>query len=40
MKASIENQIEVAKVLMEARADPFARNKDVRSISSSFMSFT
>jgi len=39
MKASYENQIEVAKVLMEARADPFLRDREVRAISSSFNSF-
>jgi len=39
MIASIFNQIEVVKVLMEAGADPFLRDKDVRSISSSFISF-
>jgi len=39
MRASDNNQIEVAKVLMEARADPFLRDKDVRSISSSFIPF-
>ena len=33
MQASRQNQKEVAKVLMEARADPFLRNEDVRSIS-------
>jgi len=30
MQASINNEIEVAKMLMEARADPFLRNKEVR----------
>jgi len=39
MAASFYNQIDVVKVLMEARADPFMRNKKVRSISSSFISF-
>jgi len=39
MRASDENRIEVAKMLMEAGADPFLRNRDVRSISSSFISF-
>jgi len=39
MQASYFNQIEVAKVLMEARADPFLRDSDVRSIPSSFISF-
>ena len=29
MVASSEDQIEVVKVLMETRADPFLRNKDV-----------
>jgi len=37
MNASENNQIEVVKVLMEARADPFLRNSQVRSISSSFI---
>jgi len=32
MTASDKNQIEVSKVLMEARVDPFLRNKWVRSI--------
>jgi len=36
MVASRYNKKEVAKVLMEARADPFLRNIHVRSISSSF----
>jgi len=40
MQASSKNQIDVAKVLMEVRADPFLRNKDVRSISSSSISFS
>ena len=31
--------MENAKVLMEAGADPFLRDKDVRSISSDFISF-
>jgi len=39
MNASRFNQIDAAKMLMEARADPFLRNKDVRSISSSFIPF-
>jgi len=39
MKASNNNQIKVAKMLMEARADPFLRNIDVRSISSCSISF-
>jgi len=39
MGASLENQIEVAKMLMEAGADPFLRAKDVRSISSSSIHF-
>jgi len=39
MKASFENRIDIAKVLMEDRADPFLRDKDVRSIFSSFISF-
>jgi len=30
MKASNEGQIDVAKVLMEAKADPFLRNDEVR----------
>jgi len=33
MKGSEKNQIEVAKVLMEAGADPFLRDNKVRSIS-------
>jgi len=37
MKASRFDFIEVAKVLMEARADPFLRNNQVRSISNSFI---
>jgi len=32
-------QIDVAKVLMEARAHPFFSNSEVRSISSSFIPF-
>ena len=40
MNTSSENQIEFAKVLMEARADPFLRNNQVRSISSSSISFS
>ena len=32
MVASRNNQIEVAKVLMEARADPFLKDSNVRSI--------
>jgi len=39
MKASFENQIDIVKMLMEAGADPFLRNKDVRSISSCFILF-
>jgi len=39
MYASYNNKKEVSKVLMEARADPFLRHKDVRSISSSFIPF-
>ena len=34
MKASAYNKIEFVKVLMEARADPFLRDNEVRSISS------
>ena len=37
--ASDNNQIDVAKVLMEARANPFLRDKEVRSISSLFIPF-
>jgi len=33
-----ENQ-HIIELLMEARADPFLRNKEVRSTSSSFISF-
>jgi len=40
MRASENNKKEVAKVLMEARADPFLRDKDVGSISSSFIPFS
>ena len=40
MNTSFDNEIEGAKVLMEARADPFLRDKQVRSISSSFMLFS
>jgi len=29
MQASTKNEIEVAKVLMEARADPFLRDNEV-----------
>ena len=39
MLASYFNQIDVAKVLMEARADPFLRDDDVRSIDSCFIPF-
>ena len=39
MKASRDNQIENAKVLMEARADPFLRDNKVGSISSSSIPF-
>jgi len=39
MLASVNNQIEVAKVLMEARADPFLRDNNVRSISSFSITF-
>jgi len=39
MRASRYNEIEVAKMLMEARADPFLRNKYVRSVSSFFIHF-
>jgi len=40
MIASFSNKNEVAKVLMEARADPFLRNKYyVRSMSASSISF-
>jgi len=39
MEALFENQIEIAKVLMEAGADPFLRDKWVRSISRSSISF-
>ena len=39
MWASIEDRIENAKMLMEARADPFLRDNQVRSISSCFISF-
>ena len=39
MFASFENQIEVVKMLMEARANPFLKDNDVRSISSSFILF-
>jgi len=40
MYASENNKKEVAKVLMEARADPFLRNSGVRSISSFVNSFS
>jgi len=40
MQASFYNQIEVVKMLMEARADPFFRDNHVRSISSCFISFS
>jgi len=39
MRASEYNQIENAKVLMEARADPFLRDFKVRSISNSSIPF-
>jgi len=39
MRASRNNQIEVAKMLMKARADPFLRDNRVRSISSSSITF-
>ena len=39
MAAMYYNQIEVSKMLMEARADPFLRDTKVRSISSSFILF-
>jgi len=40
MIASRNNQILDAKVLMEARADPFLRDNKVRSIFSSSISFS
>jgi len=40
MFASINNQIDNAKVFMEAGADPFLRDEDVRSISNYFISFS
>jgi len=40
MNASRNNKKEVAKVLMEAKADPFMRNKNVGSISSFSNSFS
>jgi len=39
MRASFGNQIENAKMLMEAGANPFLTNKLVRLISSSSISF-
>jgi len=39
MKPSFHNQIDAVKMLMEARADPFLRDREVRSISSFFISF-
>jgi len=39
MLASFVNYKQVAKVLMEARADPFLRDRNVRSISSFSISF-
>jgi len=40
MSASQNNEIEGAKVLMEARANPFLRTINVRSISSSSYSLS